>query len=104
MCLRGLIVASAFLIALFGIPGAASAQSDTFSPNTDRFGSDFRNIAVNGDPRTCMSLCVRERECRAWTFVKAGLQGPSARCFLKNQVPRAVANTCCTSGIKRLID
>ena len=104
MCLRGLILASAFLVACFGISGAALAQSDTFSPNTDRFGSDFRNIAVNGDPKTCMSLCVRERECRAWTFVKAGLQGPSARCFLKNQVPRAVANNCCTSGIARRTD
>jgi PAN domain len=104
MCVRSLIVASAFVVAFFGISGTALAQSDTFSPNTDRFGSDFRNIAINGDAKACMSLCVRESQCRAWTFVKAGIQGPSARCFLKNPAPAPSPNPCCTSGIKRLLD
>ena len=101
MHLRSLISASAFVIAL---SSTALAQSDTFAPNTDRFGSDFRNIAVGADPRECMSLWVRERKCRAWTYVKAGIQGPSARCFLKNQVPRPTPNPCCTSGRKIIID
>jgi hypothetical protein len=101
MYLRSLISASAFVVAF---SGAALAQSDTFSANTDRFGSDFRNIAVGGDPKECMSLCFTERRCRAWTYVRAGLQGRSARCFLKDPAPRPTPNPCCTSGIKRIID
>jgi hypothetical protein len=101
MYLRGLISASVFVVAF---SSAALAQSDTFSPNTDRFGSDIRNLAVGGDPKECMSLCVRERQCRAWTYVKAGILGRSARCFFKNPVPAPTPNPCCTSGIKRIAD
>jgi PAN domain len=104
MRVRSLIAASAIVVAIFGISGAALAQSDTFSPNTDRLGNDFRNIAIDGDARACMSLCVRESQCRAWTFVNAGVQGPSAHCFLKNPVPPPTPNPCCTSGIKRVSD
>ena len=101
MSLRGLIVASAFVIAVSGISGAALAQGENFSANTDRPGNDIRNIPFNGDAQACLKLCNRERDCRAWTFVKPGVQGPSAVCFLKAPIPRAVANQCCTSGVIR---
>jgi len=67
----------------------------------DRPGNDIRNMPFNGDAQACLKLCNRERDCRAWTFVKAGVQGPSAVCFLKAPIPRAVANPCCTSGVIR---
>jgi len=100
--LRQQIIASAFLVAC-GIPGLASAQ-DSFSDNKDRPGGDYRSFDINGDAEACRETCERERQCRAWSFVKApsswhGLQRPSARCWLKNIVPPARANPCCTSGI-----
>jgi PAN domain len=100
--LRHLIIASAFIVAS-GIPGPALAQ-DAFSKNTDRPGGDYRSFDINGDAEACRETCGRERQCRAWTFVKApntwhGLQRPSARCWLKNVVPPARANPCCTSGV-----
>lgn len=98
MCLRSLMIASAFVLAFSGIAGAAP---ENFSPNTDRPGSDFRNIALRGNAQECQRLCAVNRECRAWTFVKAGVQGASARCWLKNVIPAAVANSCCTSGVIR---
>jgi hypothetical protein len=97
------MIASAFVLAFSGIAGAASAQ-DGPRQNTDRPGNDFRNIALSGNSGACGELCRRTRGCRAWTFVKPGFHGPSARCFLKNVVPAAVANACCTSGVVRIID
>jgi hypothetical protein len=101
--LRRLMIASAFVAAFSGISGTASAQ-DGPAQNTDRPGNDFRNIAVRGNFGDCLELCRTTRGCRAWTFVKAGVQGPSARCFLKNVVPAAVRNSCCTSGLIRRFD
>jgi len=97
MCLRRLIIASAFVVAFVGIPGAALAQAK-IEQNTDRPGSDIRNITFNGTVNDCIRACAVERNCRAWTFVKPGFQGPSAHCFLKDAAPRPVANNCCTSG------
>ena len=49
----------------------------------------------------CQSACRAELQCLAWTSVHPGLQGPNARCWLKNKIPQATANPCCTSGIER---
>jgi hypothetical protein len=101
MCLRSLMIAFTFLVAFAGISGAAFAQGENFSSNTDRPGNDFRKLSLRGNAQDCLKLCNRERECRAWTFVKPGIQGASARCWLKNVIPAAVANSCCTSGVIR---
>ena len=99
MSLRSLIVASAFIIAFSGISGAAAAP-ENFSPNIDRPGNDMRNVPIN-NAQACLNLCNRDRNCRAWTFVRPGIQGSSARCWLKDVIPPAVANRCCTSGVIR---
>jgi hypothetical protein len=95
--LRHLIIASAFIVAS-GLLTPASAQ-DGFSQGIDRPGGDYRNFAINGDAQACREVCERERGCRAWTWVKPGVQGQSARCWLKNVVPKRRANSCCTSGV-----
>lgn len=70
-------------------------------PNTDRPGMDIRDFDLAGaDPELCRQACDRETRCRAWTYVKPGVQGPSARCWLKNGVPPARRNNDCTSGVK----
>ncbi|MBR1214462.1 PAN domain-containing protein [Bradyrhizobium sp. JYMT SZCCT0180] len=101
MSLRGLIVASALVVTFSGIAGTASAQGENFSRNTDRPGNDIRSIPFRGDAEACLKLCFRERECRAWTFVKAGFQGASPVCWIKHTIPRAIPNRCCTSGVIR---
>ena len=103
MRLSSLMIASAFGLAFSGIAGIASAQ-DGPRQNTDRPGSDFRNIALSGNSQACGEFCRTTRGCRAWTFVKPGFHEPSARCFLKNVVPAAVRNSCCTSGVVRILD
>ena len=74
MCLRSLMIASAFVFAFSGIAGTASAQ-DGPRENTDRPGNDFRNVALRGNSGACGELCRKTRGCRAWTFVKPGFHG-----------------------------
>jgi hypothetical protein len=86
----------------FGVPGPAAAQSKffTFEKNTDRPGRDYSNTASRSAV-DCSFACQRENRCRAWTFVRPGIQGPSGRCFLKDPAPPKRPNKCCTSGLRK---
>jgi len=72
----------------------------------DLFGNDIAGLDVQ-NPDQCASACASNSNCLAWTFVRAGLKGPSARCFLKNPVPTpsmtgiCASNYDCISGLKR---
>lgn len=73
----------------------------TFEPGMNRAGSDYHGFAMKQpDAKQCQQACVNEAKCRAWTFVKPGVQGAEARCWLKAVVPAAVPNPCCTSGTR----
>jgi hypothetical protein len=78
----------------YGGPAGSS-----FEPNVDRPGSDFSNT-VQVNPNQCRAMCLSTPACAAWTWVKPGIQGPQARCYLKNPAPGPVANACCVSGVK----
>ena len=65
-------------------------------------GSDYRNFDLAAaDAAQCQNACKAESQCIAWTYVRPGVQGPKARCWLKNKAPQRAANNCCTSGIER---
>ena len=49
----------------------------------------------------CQTRCRADNQCVAWTTVHPGVQGPNARCWLKNAIPEPSANSCCVSGIER---
>ena len=69
----------------------------------NRAGSDYENFDLaQPDPALCQASCNGEAQCKAWTFVKEGFQGPKARCWLKNVVPPATPSTCCASGFKEV--
>ena len=69
--------------------------------NTDRPGMDYRSFDLPAaDPKLCQSACAGEANCKAFTYVRPGVQGPSARCWLKSSVPNTVNNDCCVSGVK----
>ena len=71
--------------------------------NTNRYGMDYRGFDVpeGSNHEVCRSACARETNCRAYTYVKPGVQGRLARCWLKNGVPGASRSDCCISGVKR---
>ena len=67
----------------------------------DRPGMDFLNFNLGlPDPNLCRAACYRNWRCRAWTFVRPGIQGPFARCWLKHSVPMATRSFCCSSGVR----
>jgi hypothetical protein len=69
---------------------------------TDRPGSDYRAFPVGINPADCQNVCLEDRTtCRAWTYVRQGIQGPNPVCRLKNAQPLAVHNDCCISGTVR---
>lgn len=76
-----------------GAPAGAALE-----PGVDRPGGDYRGIDFG--PEQCREACDRDPQCRAWTFVKPGLQGEYARCWLKSSVPAATRNAGTTSGVK----
>jgi len=86
-------------------PAAAAQQQATFfeEPGTDRPGQNYRNVVLSDpDPKHCKNLCRKDGAvCRAFTYVNPGVQGPQARCWLKNGVPAPVPDANCYSGVKK---
>lgn len=82
---------------LFALGLSAPAQEN----NTNLKGSDYRSFWLN-QPNygACAQACAAEARCRAWTYVKPGVQGRRAKCWLKSGVPRRTADNCCISGVK----
>jgi hypothetical protein len=72
----------------------------TVENDTNRPGSDYRDFEIQADPAICRNACANDATCRAYTYVKPGVQGQSAHCWLKNSAPNASANNCCVSGVK----
>jgi hypothetical protein len=88
---------------LFSIIGidVTSAQ-DRFEQNINRQGRDYSSFDQRtATPFECRNACANDSRCKAWTYVKPGIQGPKARCWLKDAVPQARSSNCCTSGVKR---
>lgn len=63
-------------------------------------GSNYRSFGMSKSaiPSQCRNACLNDPRCKAWTFVKIGIQGPNPRCWLKDSVPQAEQNVCCVSG------
>lgn len=69
----------------------------------DRLGGDYRNFEAKIEPagESCAAACKDDARCRAWTYVRPGYLGASARCFLKNRVTPPRRKPCCVSGAVR---
>lgn len=66
------------------------------------FGSDYQDFGTANDGgQQCLVTCLRDPNCRAWTWVRPMVQGPAARCWLKNAVPSFNADTNTNSSIVR---
>jgi len=96
MRLHHLIIVSTFTVS---VTVRGTALADTILENTNLPGNDYSNMEVGGSDE-CRSTCLKDRKCEAWTFVKRGIQGRSAHCWLKDRVPRAEQSSCCKSGTR----
>lgn len=68
-------------------------------PYCDMMGGDKAAYYIH-DAGTCEAACDRAGDCRGWTWVKPGVQGPQAVCYLKNQLLPARRSDCCISGYR----
>src|SRR6478735_8650447 len=88
-----------------GVKGAAvlDKKSDKVEFSMDRTGGDYKSVDVATDAAgaTCEAICKGEDRCRAWTYVRPGYLGASARCFLKERITRPRHKPCCVSGVVR---
>jgi hypothetical protein len=88
------------------IPGPSTGQviaTRGMEDGTDRPGLDYHREEMRPDRRNaeeCQLQCLRSDRCRAWTYVRPGVQGIAGVCYLKHAVPKAVPNACCVSGVK----
>jgi hypothetical protein len=93
------LVAVLFQIVSFSIAPELFSQSMEY--DTDRPGMDYKNFDLpSPDPNLCINACTGDPQCKAFTYVKPGIQGPEARCWLKSGVPASVNSPCCVSGVK----
>jgi hypothetical protein len=80
---------------------AGKLPAVTIETGVDRPGGDYRSFDVgDASAATCRRACGEDRRCRAYTFVRLGVQGKLARCWLKDSVPKPRAGACCDSGVK----
>lgn len=85
-----------------GKSGGNSSLS-TAETGIDRPGHDYDSFDLDATIAgfgPCKSMCESDANCKAWTYAKAGVQGPKARCWLKSAVPPPTPNSCCVSGAK----
>ena len=78
-----------------------SRDSLTVEDNVDRPGGDYKDFDLSeAKYQSCQNACADDSNCRAYTYVRPGVQGDKARCWLKDSVPAPGSSTCCISGIK----
>lgn len=110
-----LVLRLALVVGLVACAGAGAARAGTDRPmpvqvaqnpmtytlenNTDRVGGDYNAFnAANWE--VCQTACEGDAQCLAWTWVRPGVQGPAARCWVKNTVPPPLPGDCCISGAR----
>lgn len=99
-------VGAAMLFSIFMLPGhlATVSSQDRFTVenNTDRPGGDYKDFDLSeAKYQLCQNACANDSSCQSYTYVRPGVQGSAARCWLKNTVPTAGGSSCCVSGVKK---
>ena len=74
----------------------------TVEPDIDRLGSDYRDFDLpQPGYEACRDGCAGEASCKAYTYVKPGIQALNARCWLKSSVADPVPSPYCVSGVRQ---
>jgi len=83
--------------------GVIEPRSGPIEFSIDRIGGDYKSVELAPDPTglACKAACEGEPRCRAWTYLRPGYAGPTARCFLKDKVKPPRRRPCCISGVVR---
>ena len=68
----------------------------------NRPGMDYFSFQLSAPiAEICQDACNRDHRCQSFTFVRPGVQGANAVCWLKFGAPAPVpAGDCCISGLR----
>ncbi len=101
-CSKTVLILLLFLKLLLVVEESHAGFVGTWEIGTDRPGGDIRQISMSRtDPSACAAICDTDKMCLAFTYVKPGIQGSRAQCYLKETIQPSVASDCCISGIKK---
>jgi PAN domain len=68
--------------------------------DTNRFGGDYVGFDLGQpNPLWCSYYCSQDVRCNAYTYVPPGVQGPNAKCWLKDRVLATSAAPGLVSGV-----
>ena len=82
-------------------PAEPSPYSEGLEYGVIRPGNDYRSYDLPAAiPRLCREACLRESRCKAFDYVIPGMQGNSARCWLKTDIGTPGLDRSRVSGIK----
>lgn len=83
--------------------GVVELRNSAIEMSTDRPGGDYRSFTLPSttDGEACKAACEGDDKCRAWTYARPVYTGPSARCFLKNQIKPPRRRPGMMSGVVR---
>ena len=82
------------------VEGTAGRAQMSIETNYDRPGGDYSRFGSN-TWEACAEACQNDAKCRAFTWMKPGVQAQSGVCWLKSSTPGGYSNTNTVSGIKQ---
>lgn len=106
MFIHQLLRSVLIIVAALLLQASAAGAEESVESGVNRPGRDYKDFAMEpsiAGHAPCQAACVNDSWCRAWTYVKAGVQGPKAHCWLKKSVPEPVKDNCCVSGVSGVI-
>ena len=70
------------------------------NPGMNLPGQDYKNVSVKGGSDECERACGSDSNCQAFTWVKPGVQGSDAVCWLKSDVGGLTEDPNCVTGVR----
>ncbi len=80
-------------------PARARIEYGIDRPGSDMAGQPTETADDQGN--ACAQLCTANEACHTWAWVRPGVQGDSAMCWLKDANPELVGNRDVNSGVIR---
>jgi len=88
------------LFLFFCLAGPASAQ--VYQRDVDRAGEAIASFPASS-ALACRASCDLNGGCATWRWTRPGVESPNGVCRLQSDAPAPVADTCCVSGVSRMI-
>ena len=75
-------------------------RTSTMEPNTTRSGGDIRHFDLSkASPEACRDECIKDLNCKSWTYTRPGIWGKHPHCWLKGSVRRPLKHKGMVSGV-----